>query len=257
MDGVRLLFAVESQVSHQSNRVRSYQVPSYRAPIHLRYTVSDHSIFWQCLVIRQYDLNEFKQIKIFMRNYRDMLSRGRCPVIIDAGANIGLATVWFARIFPDAHVISIEPEKHNFEILKKNTKHLCDKVTTVNGALVESGGNFSIVNPNSGAASFRLARQNETDQDSIIGYTVDDLMKKIDNGEILIVKIDIEGGQKNLFSSNIGWISKTHLIILELDDWLLPWQATSETFFEAVSALRFDYLIRGENIFCFRHIINN
>ena len=69
---------------------------------------------------------------------------------------------------------------------------------------------------------------------------------------LFIVKIDIEGAQKHLFSSNTNWIEHTHLIMLELDDWLLPWQGTSRTFFSALSAYPFDYLIRGEAIFCFR-----
>ena len=74
MDGVRLLFALEKQVTKQSNRTRSYLVPGYNAPIYLRNT--DHSIFWQCLVVRQYNLSEIKQNKIFLQNYHDVLARG-------------------------------------------------------------------------------------------------------------------------------------------------------------------------------------
>ena len=72
------------------------------------------------------------------------------------------------------------------------------------------------------------------------------------DGEALIVKLDIEGSQKALFSSNTGWVGRSQLIILELDDWLLPWEGTSRPFFSCLSRYAFDYLMRGGNIFCFQ-----
>lgn len=43
----------------------------------------------------------------------------RPRVIVDAGANIGLASLFFANKYADAKIIAIEPEEHNFKILKK------------------------------------------------------------------------------------------------------------------------------------------
>jgi tRNA G46 methylase TrmB len=40
--------------------------------------------------------------------------------IVDCGANIGLASVYFANRFPNAKIIAIEPEQSNFEMLQKN-----------------------------------------------------------------------------------------------------------------------------------------
>ena len=67
-----------------------------------------------------------------------------------------------------------------------------------------------------------------------------------------ITKIDIEGAQGAVFRDNTDWVSGTHLIMLELDDWLLPWAGTSRPFLAALSRVPFDNLIRGEIIFCFR-----
>ena len=71
----------------------------------------------------------------------------------------------------------------------------------------------------------------------------------------LIVKIDIEGAQAQLFSANTEWVARTRLISLELDDWLMPWQGTSRSFFSCISRYPFDYLIHGESIFCFRDFL--
>jgi FkbM family methyltransferase len=255
--GIKFLFSIECKLSQKSSQVYTYRITDYKRLIYLRRTISDHSIFWQCLVTRQYDLKKFPQITKFMRNYQECLSRGLRPVIIDAGANIGLSTVWFERLFPNAHIISIEPDRNNFEILKKNTNDLSDNISIIHGALTERSGNYSIVNPEAGSSAFRVARQDEEDDNSVRGYTIEGLMTEVAGGELFIVKLDIEGSQKHLFSSNVDWVSDAHLIILELDDWMMPWQATAETFFKAVSVLRFDYLIHGENIFCFQHIADD
>lgn len=42
------------------------------------------------------------------------------PVIIDAGAHIGMATLYFKKIFPDAQVIAIEPHPASFQLLETN-----------------------------------------------------------------------------------------------------------------------------------------
>lgn len=42
------------------------------------------------------------------------------PVIIDAGAHIGLATLYFKRLYPNAHIIAIEPNPAAFDLLETN-----------------------------------------------------------------------------------------------------------------------------------------
>ncbi len=41
-------------------------------------------------------------------------------LIIDAGANVGFASLWFLQRFPNTEIIAIEPESSNCEMLKKN-----------------------------------------------------------------------------------------------------------------------------------------
>jgi len=55
-------------------------------------------------------------------------------VIIDAGANIGMATLFFTHKYPRAKIVAIEPEASNFAILSKNCSGL-PNVTLTNAAL--------------------------------------------------------------------------------------------------------------------------
>ncbi len=42
------------------------------------------------------------------------------PKIIDAGAHIGLATLYFKKVYPAARVVAIEPNPETFPLLEKN-----------------------------------------------------------------------------------------------------------------------------------------
>jgi len=71
----------------------------------------------------------------------------------------------------------------------------------------------------------------------------------------LIFKIDIEGGEDNLFSADTSWMGRFPLIIIELHDWMLPFSGNSRNFIRAVAQGEFDMVYKGENIFLFNREI--
>jgi len=74
------------------------------------------------------------------RQYEFTSSRAH-PTVIDAGANIGLATLFFKQKYPSAHVIAFEPEPHAFAALERNVAaNDLDHVTTVQKALARDAG---------------------------------------------------------------------------------------------------------------------
>jgi hypothetical protein len=66
-----------------------------------------------------------------------------------------------------------------------------------------------------------------------------------------IVKIDIEGAERELFSDNIEWVARTPLIIIELHDWMLPKAGTAAPFLACMSRHDRDFVSRGENVYSF------
>lgn len=250
-NGLRLFTRIERKLPNKSECIRQYNLPGYPI-VHLRDTVSDHAIFWQCLVRCQYDFLGFPQSGRLMAAYEAALSEGRRPLIIDCGANIGLASVWFARHFPKAQIYAIEPDPDNFEMLCMNTAEFGSCVESIRGGIWHQRDELKIVNPDSGSAAFRVAGGAVPGQATIPAFPVADICGMAGVKAPFIIKIDIEGAQGRLFSTNTEWVANTHLITLELDDWLMPWQGTSRPFFSCVSRYPFDYLMHGESIFCFR-----
>lgn len=44
------------------------------------------------------------------------------PLIIDCGANMGLSVLYFAQLYPQAHIVAFEPEEPIFNLLQKNVQ---------------------------------------------------------------------------------------------------------------------------------------
>ena len=65
-----------------------------------------------------------------------------------------------------------------------------------------------------------------------------------------MIKIDIEGFEKKLFERNTEWIDKFKVIIIELHDWMIPFNNQSLSFQKTIlnSKKYKDIIISGENL---------
>ncbi len=63
-------------------------------------------------------------------------SHGRSPVrtIVDAGANIGLASLYLAAAFPDSRILAVEPDPDNFRMLVSNVRPLGERIECIQAA---------------------------------------------------------------------------------------------------------------------------
>ncbi len=67
------------------------------------------------------------------------------PFIIDAGAHIGLATLYFKKQYPLSRIVTIEPEPQNFMILGRNIwENKLSNITTVQAALATESGKTTL-----------------------------------------------------------------------------------------------------------------
>jgi FkbM family methyltransferase len=170
-------------------------------------------------------------------------------LIIDAGANVGMATLFFAWQYPRAHIVAIEPEQRNFEVLRQNCEGL-NNVTLINAALWSESRELAIANPNAEECSFSVTDQfqNNSPSPSVCGITIKQILDRMRADQIDILKLDIEGSELELFSKNAGdWLECVGLIVIELHDRLVPGCACA--FYSALNCRRFVQEIRGENIF--------
>jgi len=216
----------------------------------IRARTSDVWVFIQMFVDREWDFTRFPQSAVVMSKYRDILSRGRKPAIIDCGANTGFSSVFLALLFPKAVVVSLEPSVDNFRMLSRNVG-LFPSITPIRCCVWDRPAYLKIVNPTASPWLYQTRECDPVDPDAIPALSIPDIIDKVQDGEPLIIKIDVEGAEEAIFRSNTSWVTKTPLIMIELHDWVLPKRRISSNFIACIAKMRFEILLQGGNAFIF------
>jgi FkbM family methyltransferase len=212
---------------------------------------TDRSVIQQIFEAQHYNLAQLPRSKALKEYALLVAAGGASLLVVDAGANIGASAVYLTQLDSRIHVCAIEPEPGNFSVLEANSTGL--PITPIKSALANKSGKRWLTDPGLGEWGFRTGEQAGNLQ--VTAVTMDDILGTFDlpHFQPLICKIDIEGGESDLFSANDSWMDRFPLIIIELHDWMLPGQASSKSFLRAVSKRNFDLFFRGENTFCFNN----
>lgn len=156
--------------------------------------------------------------------------------IVDAGANVGLAAVFFAMRFPSARILAIEPEDANFELLLKNVERY-PNITPIQAALWNRDESVVVTDPRRGAWAFRTRGASDRDDlevaGNVVGLSMETLMHAHGLSKIDLLKIDIEGAEKPVFESSATWLDRVGMICIELHDRFAP--GCRETFESALT----------------------
>jgi FkbM family methyltransferase len=205
-------------------------------PIYLRLKTSDMLTFVHIFLRREYDVEIAKTP----------------TVIVDAGANIGLSSIFYANKYPDAKIIALEPETSNFGLLKKNIAPY-GNIIAINKALWGKNTMLEVVDPGFNKWGFQThacdGEGNKPGGTIVESITIDKLMDDYGLMHIDILKIDIEGAEKEVYESSGAWIDKVGMIAAELHD--RHKTGCSRSFYNATNG--FDAEIhKGENVFVVR-----
>lgn len=226
----------------------NYRINNEDKEIYFRPTPSsDYPVIHQIFEQKVYSLEGWAHEKIIQKYFESSFQE-KHPLIIDAGANIGASSLYFSNRWLNSLVISVEPEKTNYTLLRLNT--LGNNIISLEGGIGKENGEMFLNDPGHGDVGFRVS---ETGEYRVDVFSAEHLIEIGKNRGFspFICKIDIEGGEADLFSKNIEWIDLFPLIIIELHDWMLPLQGSSRNFMNAINRYDFEILQKGENLFFF------
>jgi len=190
-----VIFQNGSNVQFHEDGLLSFDYPinKVNTKLSIRYKDADPFVFLQIIKSEEYHiLTEL------------LTSAGTTePKIIDAGSNIGLTSVYFKRYFPDAEIISLEPNMQNFEIQKRifsaNNLQNChmlkfavwDKVTNLKPRKFRDNLSWA----------FALAETDKVEEALFPATTLQKVMEQRRWSKIDLLKIDIEGSEKILLEN--------------------------------------------------------
>jgi FkbM family methyltransferase len=126
----------------------------------------------------------------------------------------------FLSRYPEATVIAVEPDPDNYAILKQNTAPFGQRVVTLNSAIWSEDGRLKLIRKESKWTTCVEDNKPEEfldDQSGIDGVNLETLLRRYNLSHINILKVDIEGAEKHVFSINYQtWLDKVDVIMIEL-----------------------------------------
>lgn len=162
---------------------------------------------------------ELKQ-EIFTHHTYYFETDSPAPVIIDAGAHIGLATLYFKKLYPTANITAIEPNHTNFQLLERNIlENRLENVTLVNAALAARPDRtlpfFSDQDKSWLSTSSFLKgawnSQQKTTQSNVQTVSLSQFLTQ----PIDLLKMDIEGAEFQVLESAAPQLNQIKHILLE------------------------------------------
>ena len=210
------------------------RIKGFKHPFKLRKSSSDVAVFNQVFIEKEYNFDA-----------------GFHPrFIIDGGGYVGLAALYFANVYPDAKIVSVEPESDNYNLLVENTRAY-DNIHTIQSGIWNKSAYLKVKDVGLGNWGFVVEECDTEDAETFKALSISDIMAQYQVDEIDILKLDIEGAEKEVFTHDYDrWLPKTKILIVELHD--RKKEGCSSAFIKAMVNYDFNIHPMKENLICIR-----
>lgn len=174
---------------------------------------SDLDVFSQIYKYSEYE----PLVTLFKKNFPNT----QLPNIIDAGSNIGLTTVYLSKYFSDAQFLAIEPDSSNFEVMSSNFDLNQISVKTIKGGIWSQNTFLKIISDFRDKNHWSIRVEETNDASELPAFSLHYLVDTYQLNQIDILKIDIEGSEKEVFTgakADVSFLAKTKCIAIEIHD---------------------------------------
>jgi len=180
------------------------RLPGVRGRLELRRGTSDVHVLEQVFMDEQYALS----------------AALRPTLILDLGAYIGLASVYFAERWPEARIIAVEPHPESFALLERNVAAY-PQVRAVRAAVWDSRRRLGLVNPGETEWGYRFAdaAPGAMGADAL---TIGDFLADARADDVVLVKLDVEGAEREALAASEGWMPRIRALMVEVHEGKAP-----------------------------------
>jgi FkbM family methyltransferase len=153
--------------------------------------------------------------EVFADNIYDQGDR-RMETILDLGANTGMATLFFSARYPNAALACVEPSPQNIPSLENALAINSVQASVFKAAAGLEDGTATFYMAEDPTCSSLLPRRGEAESVTVPVISIPTLMRTLGWTSISLLKIDIEGYEKQLFSARPDWLRKVGAIAGEI-----------------------------------------
>ena len=152
-------------------------------------------------------------------------AQGQVPLIVDAGANIGAASIWFEAHYPLARVLAVEPDPGNCALLRRNGEGR-QRIAVIEAAIGGESGRVEL----GFAWRFRCgAHGSQRDRRGADDDGPADRRRAAVRSRSSPRSIS-KASRPICSRADTGWIDCFDAVMIELHDWMLPGMGSSASF---------------------------
>lgn len=168
----------------------------------------------------------FMYDEIFRTEIYKFKTEKSSPYIIDGGANIGLASIYFKKLYPDADIVAFEPDPEIFAILQSNIKsHSLHSVELINKGLWNEVKTLKF--KTEGADAGLLITSDDSDSEFMQTVPVESLKPYLKK-HVDFLKLDIEGAETVVLRDIAEDLGKVERIFIEYHSFVDQEQSLNE-----------------------------
>jgi FkbM family methyltransferase len=140
--------------------------------------------------------------------------------VIDLGANVGLAALYFACKSPSCRVLCVGPNRETYDLLSQNVRELnrSGRCQTLRAAVWGTHRRlvFDQKSPADRYSTFAVRPAAATEPSDVEGYTMAEILDYSGFDCVDLLKVDIEGAERELFSAqDLSWLARVGAIAIE------------------------------------------
>lgn len=139
-------------------------------------------------------------MEIFIDKEYELPSTMFPKTIIDIGANVGFSSLNFILRDPNTHIVALEPDPHNFSVLRKNVGYISAVTLLQKAIAAQSGERMFYTMPHQGMSS-SFIKQDKAEAITVPTISLDEVLDNSGWQQVDLVKFDIEGAEWEVFKN--------------------------------------------------------
>lgn len=238
-------FKLEFSQSENNNILIKFLFNAKVVQLEIRKKSSDFAVFKQVFIENEYE-GLINNIKRFLH------SKEAHATMLDVGANVGFTTVYVKSYFPSLKILAIEPYTPNVIQLKRNlVLNNSSSVAVFEGGMWTSNAVLSFKTDFLDSREWAVSLVDDGKGDGVLCKTISLLKQDFGLEKIDIMKMDIEGGEKELFMNDIflSELKKIDVLAVEIHKEII----SESTIHEILNDCNFEILVKGETTFAFKN----
>ncbi|TAG07165.1 MAG: FkbM family methyltransferase [Cytophagia bacterium] len=184
--------------------------------------------------------------EIYLRHNYRFETKNLEPLIIDCGSNIGLSILYFKKLYPEAKIISFEPDPNIFEVLKHNIAvNNLENISVRQNAIWNK--NETITFEMEGGFSGKItesSKDSSTKKTKVEAIRLLDILREFKKIDFL--KIDIEGAEYEVIVDCQDYLKNIDYLFIEYHSFYEKTQRLSEIL-QILTNNKFRYIVKEAN----------